>query len=103
MSEGGQETSRSCYCHNVDNSTRRNFLTVLSVVGLDLAAGGVGSSALAEPAAERPKEGDVLVSIESENQTPLEPKDIPLGGPPVLAWPMDVAAKVVRSGSRLNK
>jgi Rieske Fe-S protein len=58
---------------------------------------------LAEPADERPKEGDVLVAIEGERQTPLEPKDIPAGGPPVLAWPMDLLANVVRSGSRLNK
>ena len=67
---------------------------------LDLAVAG---PLLAEPADERPKEGDVLVAIEGERQTPLEPKDIPAGGPPVLAWPMDLAANVVRSGSRLNK
>src|SRR4029079_4106598 len=79
---------------------RRDFLTITSVLGLDLA---VGNPVLAEPADERPKEGDVLVAIEGERQTPLEPKNIPEGGPPVLAWPMDLAANVVRSGSRLNK
>ena len=37
------------------------------------------------------------------NRTPLEPKDIPRGGPPVLAWPMDPASKIVRKDLRLNK
>jgi rieske iron-sulfur protein len=87
-------------CRDVDGSTRRDFLTITSVLGLDLAVGG---TVLAQPSDERPKEGDVLVAIEGERQTPLEPKDIPAGGPPVLAWPMDLAANVVRSGSRLNK
>src|SRR5262249_11592023 len=87
-------------CRDVDGSPRRDFLMITSVLGLDLAVGG---PVLAEPSDERPKEGDVLVAIEGERQTPLEPKDIPAGGPPVLAWPMDLADNVVRSGSRLNK
>jgi hypothetical protein len=68
---------RRCDCRDVDGSTRRDFLTITSVLGLDLAVGG---PVLAEPSDERPKEGDVLVAIEGERQTPLEPKDIPAGG-----------------------
>jgi len=92
-----------CECHHVDGSTRRDFLTVASMFGVDLVIGSTANLASAEPADERPKEGDVLVRFESEMQLPLEPKDIPFGGPPVFAWPMDLAANVVRSGSRLNK
>src|SRR5262249_60120333 len=33
----------------------------------------------------------------------LELKDIPMGGPRVLAWPMDPASNTVRMDSRLNK
>jgi hypothetical protein len=33
-----------------------------------------------------------LLVCSSIRQTPLEPNDIPAGGPPVLAWPMDLAA-----------
>ena len=88
-------------CKN--GETRRDFLTVVSVLGLDVAAGGIGSPALAQPENERPKEGDVLVSIDSESPVPLQPKDIPTGGPPVLAWPMDSVGNLVRKGSRLNK
>src|SRR5207248_961155 len=46
---------------------------------------------------------DVLVPVESESTNALEPRDIPLGGPPLLAWPMDAADKTVRKDSRLNK
>jgi hypothetical protein len=38
-------------CRDVDGSTRRDFLTITSVLGLDLAVGG---PVLAEPADERP-------------------------------------------------
>jgi Rieske Fe-S protein len=71
----------------------------MSLFGLELAA----APAFADPASERPKEGDFLVSIESEKKDALEPKDIPLGSPPVLAWPMDPTSNVVRNESRLNK
>jgi rieske iron-sulfur protein len=81
---------------------RREFLKTASVLGAGLAA-GPAVPALAQPASDRPKEGDHLVAIEGDSQVPLEPKDIPRDAAPLLAWPMDPAAKVVRSGSRLNK
>jgi Rieske Fe-S protein len=71
----------------------------MSLFGLELAA----APALADPASERPKEGDFLVPAESEKTDALGLKDIPLGGPPVLAWPMDPTSKVIRNDSRLNK
>src|SRR5258705_10811124 len=86
-------------CKNGD--TRRNFLTVVSVVSLDVAARAIASPASAQPENERPKEGDFLVSIDSETPVPLQPKDIPSGGPPGVAWPMD--GNPVRKGSRLHK
>ena len=90
-------------CHRIDGSTRRDFLMVASTLGIDLVIGSTANLVSAEPADERPKEGDVLVRFDSDKHIPLEPKDIPFGGPPVFAWPMDLAANVVRSGSRLNK
>ena len=92
-----------CECHHADGATRRDFLTLASTLAVDLVIGSAGNLVSAEPADERPKVGDVLVRFDSENQIPLEPNDIPFGGPPVFAWPMDLAANVVRSGSRLNK
>jgi rieske iron-sulfur protein len=83
--------------------TRRNFLSVVSLVSLDVAARAIASPALAQPENERPKEGDLLVSVLSEGPVPLQPKDIPTGGPPVVAWAMDQVGNLVRKGSRLNK
>jgi Rieske Fe-S protein len=99
MGKAGQAADHACDGLRIEASTRRGFLTVLSILGLDLAA----LPALAQPANERPKEEDFLVSIESDTPDALELKDIPIGGPPVLAWPMDPASNTVRKDSRLNK
>lgn len=101
MSEAGGERGHCCCYLDAEGSTRRIFLTIISVLGLDLAAEAI--PAWAEPASERPKEGDVLVAIDGDKPDALEPKDIPLGGPPVLAWPMDPASNTIRKDSRLNK
>ena len=99
--EAKRAKCRACDCVDVEGSTRRGFLAVLSAFGWNLATAIV--PALAEPASERPKEGDFLVAIEGEKPDALAPNDIPAGGPPVLAWPMDAADKTVRKESRLNK
>ena len=83
-----------------ERSTRRDVLAALSAFG---AAGVLPSPAAAEPDSERPKEGDLFVAHDSEGMLPLKPADIPLGGPPVMAWPYDAADNVIRKGSRLNK
>lgn len=50
----------------------------------------------------RPREGDVLVKAGGD-ASPLKISDLPMGGPQLLAWPMDPADKTVRDGTRLNK
>ena len=53
---------------------------------------------------ERPAKGDVLVFSEGEHAGDIiKPQDLPLGGPPVHAWPKDPKTAVVRSNSRLNE
>jgi Rieske Fe-S protein len=99
MRESGEGSGRARRCLGVERSTRRGFLTLVSVLGLKL----TGAPARAEPASERPKEGDVFVAIASEKADALGLADIPLGGPPVLAWPMDPATNTVRKDSRLNR
>ena len=60
--------------------------------------------AQAEPARERPKEGDLLVGVGgAATPEPLRPNDLELGGKPTMAWPMEPESSTVRSGSRLNK
>jgi rieske iron-sulfur protein len=69
-----------------------------------LAAGGLGVGfRQADQAAARPKEGDQLIKVGDSSQTPLTADDIPLGTGYVTAWAMDPAAKIARSGSRLNQ
>ncbi len=47
-----------------------------------------------------PQVGDVLVHATGHTQgQPLDPTALPLGGPPLLAYPMDPKTKVVRSGN----
>src|SRR5262245_22647803 len=79
--------------------SRRDLLAAASVLG----ASAQISPAAAEPADERPKEGDYLVAVDAPTSSPnaagLAPNDITA---PVIAWPMDPAG-IIRNGSRLNK
>src|SRR5262249_58430167 len=99
MGKAGQAADHARDCLRIEASTRRGFLTVASILGLDLAA----LPALAQPASERPKEEDFLVAIDSDTPDALELKDIPIGGPPALAWPMDPPCKTTRKESPRNK
>jgi Rieske Fe-S protein len=58
----------------------------------------------ADPRMERPQEGDVFVFATGDKaKTVISDADLVLGGPPVLAWPMDPQTKTIRDGSRLNQ
>ena len=95
-SDRDQACGCSCRCNTDDGVTSRRDVLLLG-------SAFVAASALpaaAEPADERPREGDFLVRIDGA-ATPLEPNDI--SAPQVIAWPMDPATKTVRDGSRLNK
>ena len=59
--------------------------------------------AQADAARERPREGDLLVTIGTATPQPLTTDSVPLDGKQIMAWPMDPASSTVRSGSRLNK
>src|SRR3954452_2464269 len=73
-------------------------------LGWGLALGPRLVLAQAEPARERPKEGDLLVAAKAGTSVePIKPEDVPLGTKQVFAWPMDPASETVRNGSRLNK
>jgi rieske iron-sulfur protein len=93
-------TGNPCACG--DRATRRDVLTVASIIGLNMAAAAAGTHAIAAEAVdERPQEGDHLVAIDGDAPVPLGPADI--SETQVLAWPMDPMGKIVRNGSRLNK
>src|SRR5258708_7167419 len=82
-------------------ASRRDVFTVACVLGADAALRAAIAPAAAEPADERPKEGDYLVATDAANPDGLSARDI--AGPPVVAWPMEPTTKLIRNGSRLNK
>lgn len=57
-----------------------------------------------DPTKARPQAGDVLVYMKGERKGEVvAAEDVPLGGPQVLAYPMDPATNTVRKASRLNQ
>jgi rieske iron-sulfur protein len=74
---------------------RRALIKILALTSL-------GAVKQDDPAAMRPKEGDLIVKAGDAVKAPLTPADIPLGAMQTVAWAMDPADGTVRSGSRLN-
>jgi Rieske Fe-S protein len=77
-------------------------------VNVALAAGLVAPFARTALAQEtrtaRPGKGDLLVYASGDKARELIMlADLPVGGQPVMAWPMDPASKTLRDGSRLNQ
>ncbi|MBR0830291.1 Rieske 2Fe-2S domain-containing protein [Bradyrhizobium manausense] len=89
-----------CQC-----TTRRSLLLAALASTACLASSGDVAAAEDQPGAdERPKKGDLLVQSEGDREGSLVTlADLPVGGPPVHAWPKDPKTSVVRSGSRLNE
>ncbi len=81
---------------------RRKFLKLGIGVGTRLCLADI-SRAQENPAAMRPKEGDLLVNVEDRKAAALTPNDIPLASDQIMAWAMDPVDKTVRSGDRLNR
>ncbi|HKV00202.1 MAG TPA: Rieske (2Fe-2S) protein [Vineibacter sp.] len=62
------------------------------------------SAVAADPKMARPQEGDVFVFATGDKaRSVIGDADLPVGSPPVLAWPMDPQTKTIRDGSRLNQ
>jgi Rieske Fe-S protein len=72
-------------------------------MGLGLTLAPVHAAGQGDGASARPREGDLLVRIGDDSLKPLIPADIPPAQAPVMAWAMDAAERIVRSGSRLNR
>ena len=83
---------------------RRRLLIMTLAGSLGAAVGKARAQDEAPGSDERPQKADLLVFSEGEKSGQLiTPDDLPRGGPPIHAWPMDPASKVVRKGSRLNE
>jgi rieske iron-sulfur protein len=55
------------------------------------------------PASMAPQEGDQLIKVGDAELKPLSLGSLSVSGQMIMAWPMEPAAKTVRSGSRLNQ
>jgi rieske iron-sulfur protein len=82
-----------------DQSTRRDVIALSASIGFGFACGI--TRVLADPADERPREGDQLVAIDAADFVALSSSDVPAS--PILAWPMEPGSNLLRNGSRLNK
>ena len=95
-------------CPHGRRVSRRTLLKSLvgaAGVGLSLADSATAASKKKDdPRRLPPQAGDELVYPFWENDGRLITlDDIPLGGPPVLAYPRDAASQVARDRSRLNQ
>lgn len=85
-------------------AVRREFLKSAVGAGIGLVVAGPAATAAEDPARVRPKAGDQLAFFGGERDGQLiAPADLPLGGPQVLAYPVDPVTNTVRNGSRLNQ
>jgi len=89
---------------NGSSLSRRTLLkSILSApIGLQLAAHPAWAAD--DPQKTRPQPGDALTfSLGDRQGQVITPQDLPVGGPPIIAYPMDVTTQTIRSGSRLNR
>ena len=94
---------------SVAGANRRTVLK--ATLGAGLGLGGL-SAALTEiataateksPDKKRPQKGDRLVFISGEKKDQrVTPDDLVVGGPQMLAYPIDPTSQIVRNGSGLN-
>lgn len=86
------------------SASRRTVLKAALGMGLSLSFIDNVAAQESDPRKARPQEGDLFVFLLGERQgTIITPQDLPFGGPPITAYPMDPKTKGVRDGSRLNQ
>ena len=101
-------------CYAPPNARRDCCARVPARRGLLCAAVAAGFGLLLPPMAlakddqperaEPPERGDVFVFVMGDRAgETIAPRDIPLGGPQIPAWPMDPKARIVRNGSPFNQ
>ena len=89
----------------MNGADRRSILKTAVCLGLALPLVDLGAIHTAvrgepDPTTMRPQGGDQLVfSARERKREAVTPARVPLGGPPLMAYPMDPATKIVRDGS----
>lgn len=87
-----------------DATTETSRLRRRLLVGAVAAGTLPGAALAADPRAERPRRGDVLVHAEGEKKgRAVRPDELDIAAPPVFAYPMDPENGVVRDRNRINQ
>ena len=98
----GGKTKTCCGC--VAPSARRRVLQAALGLGLAAPFAKLGAAQVQDPKNVPPQPGDRFVFFAGDRDGEvIAPDDLPLGGPPAHAFPMDPASDVVRDGSMLNQ
>ncbi len=85
-----------------ERSNRRAVLK--GALGLGAALPALRVAAAEDAAKSGPQVGDQFVFFSGDKKGELvTPDDLPVGGPQVMAWPVDPKTKVVRNGTRFNQ
>jgi hypothetical protein len=89
-------------CHQPASLARRALLKGALAAGIALP---FTEAALPDDLkAARPQQGDLFVFVRGDKAgTVIALADVPAGGAPLFAWPMEPSSKTVRDGSRLNQ
>lgn len=83
---------------------RRAMLQGALALGVSLPLLEARAATEDDPKKARPQEGDQFVFFSGERKGEIiRAEDLPLGGPQIVAYPMDPATSTVRNGSRLNQ
>lgn len=91
-------------CRSSRLLNRRTLLKSVLGAGVSLHLAGLATNAADDPKKMRPQIGDLLVfSLGDRQGQVITPQDIPVGGPPVIAYAMEPSTQTVRDGSRLNR
>ena len=90
---------------STNKTIRRNFLKGMAGAGFIASAPQVAFGAKEKPPEKkRPQEGDFFAFQKGEKKGEIvREEDVPLGGPVVMAFPMDPESGIIRKKSRLNQ
>lgn len=96
--------AENCYdATRMDQKIRRRDV-LRGGLGLSLVAiAGSKAGAQDDPAAVRPKPGDLLVRDGDDTKKALRPADIAVDAKPTVAWALDPGSGTLRNGSRFNR
>jgi Rieske Fe-S protein len=98
-------SSQSCEKDTVSHLlSRRTVLKFALGTGLGLQFAGLTAGATDTVRKARPQAGDFFTFSLGDRQGQLvTAQDLPLGGPPLIVYPLDPSTQTIRDGSRLNR